>query len=234
MSSLTKRQKQLIVILALGAVMFSVIAFLIPFPKNGGFFIAYLAELAAFALQIPIFKAASDNADDLKSKVLNFPIIRVGYIYLGIQTALSLVLFILGFIPHFPVWISALLCILVLCGAIICSTTVEIAAEEVRKIEFAQKADTRFMSELKARSAALVSKVSDTALKKALEKLAENIRYSDPVTNAMSVNSENALDVVFTDLETAIDEGNIKKASDLCGKVQSALDSRNLICKSGK
>ena len=224
----------MILILVLGAVIFTAIAFLIPFPKNGSFVIAYLAGLTAFALQIPIFKTASENADDLKSKVLNFPIIRVGYIYLGVQTALSLLLFVLGFIPKFPVWISALLCIIVICGAIICSTTVKIAAEEVRKIEFTQKTDTKFMMGLRARSTALVSRVTDATLRKSLEKLAENIKYSDPVTNAMSVDSENALDAVFTDLETAIGNNDMQKATELCGKVQSALESRNVMCKNGK
>ena len=234
MSYLTKRQKQLVMILALGAVIFSAIAFLVPFPKNGSFAIAYLAGLAAFALQIPIFKSASDNADDLISKVLNFPIMRVGYIYLGLQTALSLVLFALGFIPGFPAWLTALLCIIVICGAFICSTTAEIAAEEVKKIEYAAKADTRFMTELKVRSAALPGKVSDTALKNALEKLAENIRYSDPVTNKMSESFETSLDMVFTDLEIAVDNGETEKAYVLCGKVNSALESRNIACKNGK
>ena len=232
--TLSKRQKQLIMILALGAVMFSAIAFLVPFPKNGGFVIAYLAELAAFALQIPIFKAASENADDLISKVLNFPIIRVGYIYLGVQTALSLILFTLGFIPGFPAWVSALLCILVICGAVICSTTAEIAAEEVRKIEFTAKADTRFMTELRVRSASLVNSTDDPELKKSLEKLAENIKYSDPVTNSMSASYETSLDVVFIDLENAVYDRNTQKAAELTVNVQSALESRNIACKKGK
>ena len=87
-----KRQKQLAAILAIVAVVFTVAVFLIPFPKDGVFWIAYAAEIIALALQILFFKAAFDNDEELKSKVLGFPVIRVGYLYLGIQTVVSLAL----------------------------------------------------------------------------------------------------------------------------------------------
>lgn len=105
------------------------------------FWIAYIAELLAFALQVPIFKLAYDNADDLRSKVLGFPIFRAGYLYLGIQTAVSMIVFILG--AFIPAWITAVLCMTILAEAIICSISADMARNEVVGIETAQAADTK-------------------------------------------------------------------------------------------
>ncbi|MCD8219639.1 MAG: hypothetical protein LUC50_04655 [Ruminococcus sp.] len=100
----TKRTKQTLAILATILIVFTVIVFVIPFHKGGTFWIAYLAEVVAIAAQIPIFKLAYDNAKDLKSKVLGFPIFQVGYLCLGIQTVASVILFVLsGVIAKFPV-----------------------------------------------------------------------------------------------------------------------------------
>ena len=146
--NLNKRQKQFIFILIIMAVVFSVLAFAIPFPKKSVFWITWIFEMLAFLLQIPIFKIAFDNANELKSKFLGFPIFRVGYIYLGVQTALSLSLFALGFIPKFPFWLAFILCVVVLAGGLICSITAEIARDEIREIETEQKKDTSFMNNL--------------------------------------------------------------------------------------
>ena len=219
-------------ILVVIAVVFSAFAFLVPFPKTTAFFIAYIAGLVALALQIPIFKMAFDEKDTPNSKVLGFPVFRVGYYYLGIQTALSLGIFALGFVG-FPAWLAALLCIIVLGGAIVCSMAADIAREEVEKIEYAQKADTSFMDSLRDRSAALVNRSSDVQLKKSLEKLAENIRYSDPVSSPAIANEEQALSSTFNALETAVKSGS-ENTSELCEEVARSLAVRNGACKANK
>ncbi len=163
---LNKRQKQFVVILIIVAVVFSLVAFLIPFPKKSVFWTAFIFEIIALAVQIPIFKTAFDNVDELKSKVLGFPLFRVGYIYLGVQTALSLSLFALGFIPKFPFWLALILCVVVLAGALICSITADIARDEIQTIETKQKKDTSFMNNLKSVSQSLISMTSEVVQQK--------------------------------------------------------------------
>ena len=133
------------------AIVFTAVAFLIPFPKGGTFWIAYIAEIISFALQVPFFKTAFDGKEELKSKVLGFPIFRVGYIYLGTQTALSLAFFALGFVPGFPVWLTAVVCLIVLAGGLVCGISADIAHEEVTKMETVMKPDTGFMKSLCAK-----------------------------------------------------------------------------------
>lgn len=231
---MNKKQKQSLVILTIIAVVFSIIVFLIPFPKHSTFWIAYIAELLAFALQIPIFKLAYDNADNLKSKVLGFPIFRLGYIYLGVQTVVSLLLFALGFIENFPIWISIVLCLVVLSAAIVCSIAVDMARDTVTEIETAQTVNTQLMRKLRMKSQQLVNKTNDSALKKELEKLAENFRYSDPVSSPATEEYETKLDNLFVELESAVMSENTSDALAFCSKINITLQDRNTSCKMNK
>ena len=221
-----------IAVICITAAVFAAYAFLIPFEKNASFWVAFGFELLALALQIPIFKTAFSGANDLKSKVLGFPIARVGYIYLGVQTALSLALLPLGFIP-IPVGISLFLCILVLGVALICSISAVAARETVEKIEATVKPDTGLMMDLRTRSAQLVNKTSDPAVKKQLETLAENIRFSDPVSSPEIAESEQKLTEAFAQLEAAVGL-NSSDTADICKVVQAALDDRNTACRMNK
>ena len=226
------KSNKAILILVIVAAMFSVVAFAVPFPKNASFWIAYAAELVAIVLQVPIFKVAFSGAEDLKSKFLGFPIARVGYTYLIIQTILSIMFFSMGWIPV-PAWITAVVCVLVLGIMLVCSISADIARQTVQQIEQAANVDTSLMMSLRTRSAQLVNKTSDPALKKELEKLAENIRFSDPVGSSAIAAEEQKLVSALTMLEGAV-ANNDERAIELCRNAQVALDDRNAACKMNK
>ncbi len=229
---MTLRRNKAVIILVVIAAVFSVIAFAVPFPKGGVFWTAYIAEIVALALQIPIFKTAFDGADTPKSNFLGFPVFRVGYIYLGVQTVLSLTLFALGFTP-LPTWAAVIMCVIVLGAALVCSIAADIARKQVTLTEQNQTDTTAYMTSLRTRSVQLVNKAGDTKLKTALERLAENIQYSDPVNSQATADCEAALDAAFKQLETAVST-NDTNAEELCRRVQTALDDRNAACKAGK
>lgn len=229
-----KNNSRIWIILGIIAIVFSVIAFAVPFPKEGVFWIAYVAELIAIALQVPLFKAAYDNTVDLKSRVLGFPIFRVGYIYLGIQTVLSLALFGLGFIDGFPVWIAVILCVIVLAVALIGSISVDMARNRIVQIESVQSADTTNIRQLRTMSDNLINKTNDTELRSRLEKLAELFRYSDPVSSPKLYVIEQNLMGCFSQLESAVMNGNASDAVILCQQVENALNDRNNACKNFK
>jgi len=229
---MSKHRKQLIAVLAVMAIVFSVAVFLIPFPKKSVFWIAWLFEMIAFALQIPIFKLAFDNANELKSKFLGFPVFRVGYLYLGIQTVLSLALLALSFIPNFPVWLALILCLLVCASGIICGITTDIARDEVERIENVQEKNICAMNLMKSLSSSLIPLTSDTTLQKQLEKLAEDFRYSDPV-------SSDALTAIETELSSMLNQlqSHLKQNTATIEEInvlQKKLSQRNILCKANK
>ncbi|MCD7811805.1 MAG: hypothetical protein LUG91_08160 [Ruminococcus sp.] len=226
----TKKVKQTIAILATILIVFTVIVFVIPFHKGGTFWIAYLAELVAIAAQIPIFKLAYDNAKDLKSRVLGFPIFRVGYLYLVIQTVASVILFVLsGVIAKFPVWIAVIVCLVILAFALVGSIATDIAREEVERIETTIAVDTAWMKQMRVRSAQLVTKAKDDTQRKMLEQLAEDFRYSDPVSHADLKAIEGDIEAVFQNLEQILASGGDPAAS--VEQTKQLLAQRNTACK---
>lgn len=232
---MNKKQIQAYALLGIVAVVLSVILFIIPFEKGGVFWIAYIAELLALALQIPIFKLAYDGSETLKSRVLGFPIFRVGYMYLGVQSAVSLILIVLGaVIEDFPIWLALLFCIIVLAGALIGSIATDMARDEVVRIEEENAIDTHVIGGLKSKSAALCGRTDDPELKKELEKLAEAVKYSDPVSSPKIAAEELKLTECFAELENALSSGDTAGAKELCKKAALALSERNIACKNNK
>lgn len=215
-------------------VLFSVIVFVIPFYKGGTFWIAYLAEIIAVAAQIPVFKIAYDHAHDLKSKVLGFPVFRVGYIYLCVQTAVSVILFILGGIfIKMPFWIALVLCLVILTFAFVGSIATDIAHEEVEKIEFAAEKQTSLMKRLRADSSILPGLTNDIGLKKSLEKLSEQFRYSDPVSAPELKQIETEIAGELEDLRKAVNQGDAS-AYRRVSALEQRLNERNALCKQYK
>lgn len=232
---MNKKQKQAAAILLITVIVFSLVVFFIPFRKGAAFWIAYISELLAIALQIPIFKLAYDNADDLKSRVLGFPVFRVGYIYLAVQTIASVILFALGGIfKSFPAWIAVIVCVIILSAAIICSIAADIARDEVVRIETAQHADTSFIKEMRVKSQNILNRTSNASLKKQLETLAESFRFSDPVSSENLKSYEEKIAAKFSVLEEYVSANDIDRATKLCNELKQLLSDRNAACKLNK
>lgn len=230
--SMSERRKTLLLALLVVAVIFSGVAFIIPFPKGGVFWIAYIAELIAVGLQVPVFKIAFDGQEELRSKVLGFPVFRVGYLYLGVQTALSLALFALGFVEKFPVWLAALLCVIVLGAAVVCSLTADVARDVVQKSETNQKAKVSWMENMRTLSAGLPAMAEDSALKQALSDLAEDFRFSDPVSSDATADVEKELESKLREISGKLTSGSV--TLDEVQTIRKLLAQRNVMCKAGK
>lgn len=227
--------KRILTILILLAVAFIIVSFALPFDKGIVFFISLIFGVAAFALQIPVFKKAYEKADTLRSKLLGFPVFRVGYLYLGIQVTLSIALYALGtFMKTFPVWLAVVLCVMVLIGFGVCVISADMSRDYVTNIEQTTAVNTKLIKDLALRANMLTNSVSENEKKTALEKLAEAFRYSDPVSSPELSDVENELSVCFSTLENEASNSSAERVAQLCSEVQRVLEKRNMACKSFK
>ena len=231
---MNKNRIRLYVSLAVVFVVFTVIAFAVPFPRGGAFWLSYVFALVALAAQLYILPKAFDRqGHEARSKFYGFPIARVGVIYLCIQLALSLLFMALSFVKC-PAWVPAVVCVLVLAAALLGLIVTDAVRDEVERQDSKRKADTLGMKKLYAAVAACADRCADLELKKALGKLAEELRFSDPVSTEATLEAENTLRNYLFDLETAVDAGNVDHAKELCIAMRSALADRNRLSKLGK
>ena len=218
------------VITAVVFLAFSAIAFLPPFTMNGVFWIAYIFGNIAIAAQIYAYPKAFAG-DGAKSKFYGFPVARVSTVYLIAQLVLSLILMIASAVV--PVWVAAIVCVLILCAAAVGLVGTEIAREEVQRQDVQVKKDTTAMRTMQAKVKALAANCPAEA-KPELEKLAEAFRFSDPVSNDATKELEAKLAVRLDDLGDAIAEKNTENISGQITKLSMLLAERNAACKANK
>lgn len=216
------------IILAILLIVYSVLAFAIPFKKNAVFIVSYLFTLVAMGTQVYVIRTAFYQGKGVKSKFYGFPIAKVGAIYLIVQVMLSFIFMILGTIV--PVWIPLVLYVVMLGAASLGFIAADVARNEVVQQDVTLKQDISTMRTLQAKVGALANQSDVVELKK----LAENLRYSDPVSGEATAEIEKELATYIKALQKAIIDNDNASISSLCRKAESKLMERNSLCKLNK
>ena len=218
------KKNKLMSYLALGIVfaLFNVIAFVIPTEKTATFWTAYVFTVVAFLLQLLVWKVAFGKKDTLKSKFLGIPVIYVGATYLIVQLIVFAVFMIF---PMLPVWLAIVVCSFVLAISALCAIAGQAGANEINRVEEKIKVKRAFIQFLQVDIETLASTESDADTKVALVKLAEKVRFSDPMSHEMLGELESRISAKVEQMKTTAD----KKA--LIGEVDLLLAERNKKCK---
>lgn len=210
--------------LALGIVfaLFNVIAFVLPTAKTATFWTAYAFSLVAFALQIPLWKLAFDKKDTLKSKFLGIPIINVGIAYLVLQLIAFAIFMSL---PTLPTWLAVIACSVILAISALCAISGQAGANEIDRVEEKIKVKRAFIQFLQVDIEMLAENEADAETKTSLKKLAEKVRFSDPMSHEMLGELESRISAKVEEMKTEAD----KKA--LISEIDTLLTERNKKCK---
>ena len=218
------KKNNLMSYIALGIVfaLFNVIAFVIPTEKAATFWAAYVFSVVAFAVQIPLWKIALGKKDSLKSKFLGIPVIHVGITYLIIQLIAFAVFMIL---PTLPVWLAVVVCTIILAISALCAIAGQAGANEINRVEEKIKVKRAFIQFLQTDIEMLAERETDADTQIALKKLAEKVRFSDPMSHEMLGELESRISAKVEELKTSVD----KKA--LIDDVEILLIERNKKCK---
>lgn len=218
------KKDKLMSYLALGMVfaLFNVISFVSPTEKTATFWTAYIFTVVAFLLQILVWKVAFGKKDTLKSKFLGIPVIYVGLTYLMVQLVVFAIFMIF---PMLPVWLAIVVCSFVLAISALCAIAGQAGANEINRVEEKIKVKRAFIQFLQVDIEMLAESETDTETKTALVKLAEKVRFSDPMSHEMLGELESRISAKVEQMKTTAD----KKA--LIGEVDLLLVERNKKCK---
>lgn len=195
-----KNKNMAYAVLGIAFVLFNVIAFAVPTAKTATFWIAYVFTAVAFASQIAIWKFAFKGADTLKSKFLGIPLISVGIKYLIVQIIAFAIFMAL---PLTATWIAIVVCALILGVSAICLIGTETGREEINRVEEKVEKKAFYIKSLQVDVEMLAIAETNTDIKVALAKLAEKIRFSDPMSNETLVDLETEITAKVKELKTA-------------------------------
>ena len=233
---MSKGLKIYFAIMAIIAVMFSVIAFVIPFEKKSyaTFIVAYIGVLVALAVQCYVGVLVFKKSTTLRSKVYGIPVIRVSIIYLILQMITSVVLMIANAFVFVPVFIPAVILVLLTgCAAIGVLLTVG-AKSIIENIEKEEKQKTAFMNNFKVEVESLENKTSDSDLNKEIHKFVEKVKYSDPMSANELVDVENEISTKYAELKDNVINDKIDEAKKSLAEINDLVDKRNRLCKLNK
>ena len=220
------------VVLGVVLVVYNVLAFALPFPKTAVFAVSYLFTMIAILAQIYVIRTAFYRGEGVKSKFYGFPIAKLGVIYLAVQLIAGLVFMALGLIV--PVWLPLALYVVLLGIAAAGFVAADAARDEVVRQEVKLEKDVSRMREFQAKGRALVAlnQVSEAA--RPLEKLAENLRFSDPVSSEALTEIEDRLAECLAQLQEAVSAQKTEQILSVCQEAEHILAERNQLCKLSK
>lgn len=231
---LNKNTKIGAIALAIVIVAFCVIAFVVPFPKTGVFWVGFIFGVIAILAQAPIWMIAFRGAESARSKFYGMPIARVGAIYVIVQLILSLIAMCLSWIPVIPAWPFVIVFILILAAVALGTIAADVTRDEIVRQDVQIKRDVSKMRELQSLGNSLVAQCDNASAKADLKKLSEALRFSDPVSSDATVETEAELKHLLDELQTALVDGDFAGIGGLCKQAQNVLAERNRICKLNK
>lgn len=170
------------------------------------------------------------NQNKLSGTFYRIPLIRLSY---GC-VAVTLILAVLAMLAFIPSWIPLALTVAILVIYAMAVLKAAAAAELVEGVDRKVEASTRSMKYLYAAAAACADRCADPALKQPVQKLADALRYADPVSSEATREAENTLRMYLVDLESAVDAADADKIKTTCAAMTRALADRNRLCKLGK
>lgn len=217
-------------IAALGVlpVLYILIAFLVPFAHTATFWVSFLFTLIAFAVAAASIYIAFVKKPDARSRFYGFPIAKIGILYGIVQLIAGIVIMALAAL--IPVWAAVLVYAIALGAAVIGLISAEAVVSEIHVQDAKLKKDVSVMRALQSKIHQMAAHSQDAGVKA----LAEEFRYSDPVSSGAIAAAEADLAAAVDELQAALVDGDSEAAAKLCRKASALLAERNRLCKLSK
>ena len=229
---MNKKTIRSILMLALLLIAYHLIIFVLPFDRELNFWVSYGFTLAAFAEVYASYYISSVYPRSAKSRFYGFPILRIGFIYASVQFVLGLVFMVLG---EWIAWeavllIQAIALIAAALGLIVTDSYADNIMEQDNKL----RKSVSLMRTVHAKLHQMVDFCDDAEAAAAVKALAEEVRFSDPVSSAATASAEADLVAAVDALQGAVADNDVPVIKDLCRKTSATLADRNRICKLNK
>ncbi len=197
-----KLNKHALIVCTAVLAVFLVLAFIIPFSRTAVYWIGFGCTIAMFICCGLAFVRAFRRDETLESKLLGWPIFKVGYTALAVQACIGFVFMALARV--IPVTVAVIIEVLLFALTMICLTVKDAAREVVRNLEGKDNGPIAAWKAIRTRAVEVASSTGNAKLKE----LAEVIRFADPNPTPIDGQIAQMLEV----LSGYADQANIKKA----------------------
>ena len=209
-------------------VLYILVAFLIPFVHTALFWVSVVFTLVAFGVVAASMYIAFVKNPDAKSRFYGFPIAKIGAIYGLVQLVAGFIFMALA--AYAPVWAAVLVYAIALGAVVIGLISAEAVVSEIHAQDNKLKKDVSLMRSLQSK----VNQIAAQSENADVKALADEFRYSDPVSNDAIADAEADLAAAVDELQSAYVDGDSEAVAKLCRRASALLAERNRLCKLNK
>lgn len=221
-----KSQKNAALTLGAAAVFliaFNIVSFTAPFARTGAFWPGWGFTNAA--LIIAGVSAAFFSKDQKVGRFYRLPRMLVTMGYAAVQLVWGLVCMSLH---KMPLWGALLGCVLALALGLLCMIGAEAGTNAAKAADQKIAESTFWARSMRAEVERLAGRTTDAAVRTALKELADDFRYSDPVSAPPLQSIEDEIAASISRLSGAPADSDVLT---LCAEIRAQLAERNRQCK---
>lgn len=196
------------------------------------FWTSYAFTLIAILAQVYVLHTSFSRGSSPKSQFYGYPIARVGAMYLAAQLVLGFLG--MGCASFCPVWVGTIIFILLLVIAAAGILVTESVRDEIQAQDIKLKTNVSAMRSMQSMVSHLAGQCEDETVKAAVQRLSDDVRFSDPVSSPATADAERDLDAYLKELQQAVVDGDQAAALVLCKRAAATLAERNRLCKLNK
>lgn len=221
--------------------VFNIISFVLPIPKNLLYWTGYIAMMFCFFVCVfSIYNWVTSN-QSLKSKFSSLSILTLSYRYLITQLILSTLLYLVAFYVDFNTLGFEFLPILIVIVIVIINAIfvikllfTQIGINVVNEVESKIRTKVNFIQSLQLEINNIITDTTDVSVKAKLKELSEIIRFSDPISSESLEDLENKIHKEIENLKILVKEDENNQVLQIIDSIKDLLSKRNTLVKFNK
>lgn len=207
---------------------------MIPFAKSAASWIQFGFSVFAIIGSLAASLYAFGHKEELSDKFYGYPIFKAGTVYAIGQIVISIVFYIIGAFIEIPCWIALIAGVIILSVAFIFVIIFGSARRTIECVDNEAVKQTRRIKSFRLDISEIIDMCDDTEIKKAVKRLAEDIRYSDPVSCSETEEIETKISEGLSTLKKMIQGEPVEKISEKVKEIDRLVLSRRRICRETK
>ena len=229
-----KRTKSLLAVYAILLFVLIILFAVIPFRKIAASWITFAFCIVSLVIGFFITLYAFKKDEKLVSRVYGFPVFRVGAIYTIAQLVIGVIVCVLGAFIIVPSWIVLIASIIIIALAAIGFLATDNTRDIISEQDSSVVESTKQVSLFNLNIASVIDCCDKPEIKTELEKLAEEFRYSDPVSSDETKEIEAVIAEKIRVLKDSLATDSDEALKAKIVEIKRSLADRNRICKATK
>lgn len=218
------------IIYAIVFAVFNLLVFIIAKEKNSVFWMSYAFMCLAFVIQIVSMLLALRSLET-ETVFMGIPLASLSFYYFFAAIFVGAVFM---FFQNAPFKLALVLQILILAIYAIVAILALMSRNVVQDVNDNLRENVQAIKTLNVNIDIFIPQVSDPALKKALRKVSETVKYSDPMSNAAVADIEEQIMAMVNELRINIENNKNAEAIQTCKDIEVLFMQRNSLLKATK